>query len=106
RARVGGVDDVVDLEELGGVHRRGVLLGERGELPDATLALLLVGDRLELAPHAEPDRALEPHRTEVRAGPRDGEDRLVERPADHRLRAEAVTATEDDRDDGDRERAG
>ena len=48
RARLGGIDDVVDLEQLGGVDRLGVLLRGRGDLPHALLALLIVRDRLEL----------------------------------------------------------
>ena len=48
---------------------------------------------------AEPHRALEAHRAEVRRRPRDGEQRLVQAAGDHRLRAEAVAAAQDHRDE-------
>src|SRR3954451_22592451 len=47
-ARLGRVDHVVELEQRRGVEGLGVLLRRRGHLAYALLALLLVGDRLEL----------------------------------------------------------
>ena len=54
--------------------------------------------RLQLFAQAQPNRALEPHRTEMRARPRHREHRLVQAAARHRLRAKAVAAAQHDRD--------
>ena len=48
--------------------------------------------------HRQPDRALEPHRAEVGRRPGDGEQRLVQAAAGHRLGAEPVAAAQDHRD--------
>jgi hypothetical protein len=100
-----GIDHVVELEQRRRVQRPGVLLGQRGEVADAPLALALVGDRLELLAQAELDRALEAHRPEVRRRPGDREQRLVQAAGDHRLCAQSVGAPQDHRDEGHAQRA-
>src|SRR5439155_890807 len=64
-ARVGGVDDVVDLAVRGHVDARAVLVGGGDRRLERLLALPGVLDRLEFAPHPQPDGALEPHPAEL-----------------------------------------
>src|SRR5215211_6039839 len=82
-ARLGGVDDVVDLEQLRRVQRLGVLLRGRRHLADALLPRLLLLDRLELPAERQADRALEAHRTQVRARPGHRQQRLVQAACGH-----------------------
>ena len=68
RASLGRVDDVVELEQRRGVERPRVLLGHRGQVADALLALGLVGDRLELLAHRR--AGPRPRAPSGRGGPR------------------------------------
>ena len=104
RAGIGRVDDVVDLEQLSGVERLGILLCRRRRLAYAFLALIVVGDRLQFLAQPQPDGALESHRAEVGARPRHGEQRLVQAATRHRLGAETVTAAQHDRDERNAQR--
>src|SRR4029077_20175317 len=95
-ARVGGVDDIVDLAV--GRHRESspALVGRRNSRLEGLLALRVVPDLFELAPHPELDRTLQAHRAELRRGPADREERSLEPAAGHRLRAKPVALAEDD----------
>src|SRR6266511_5240051 len=64
-SRLGGVDDVVELEQGRGVERLGVVVCGGGKRLNSRLALRRVVDRLQLAPEAEPHRPLEAHRAEL-----------------------------------------
>ena len=95
--RVGGIDDVVDLEVARHVHGLAVLVHALDHLLVRALARVGIGDRVELAALAEPHRAFEVHAAELARRPRDAEQRRLERTAGHRLRAEPVALAQDDR---------
>src|SRR5262245_45074688 len=89
-ARVGGIDHVVDLEVARHVHGLAVLVHPLDHALVRLFALGRVGYRVELAPLAEAHRTFEVHAAELAGGPRDAEQRRLERAAGHCLRAEAV----------------
>ena len=106
RARLGRVDHVVELEQRRRVERLRVAL-RRPPSARGRAARARPRRRSPRAPCAvaEPDRALEPHRAEVGRRPGDGQERLVQAAADHRLGAEAVAAAQDHRDERHAQRA-
>src|SRR5437764_14857270 len=64
-ARLGRVDDVIDLAIGSHVQALAALVRRLDGGREGTLALLRVLDRLQLAPRTEPHRALEPHGSEL-----------------------------------------
>ena len=98
-ARLGRVDDVVDLEELGGVERLGVLLRGGGDLAgparSRSSSSSIASSSLRRPSRTAPSRPIGPRCAPGQATVSSGSCRL---PPDHRLRAEAVAAAQDHRD--------
>ncbi len=98
RPRLCRIDDIIDLEQGGGIQGLCVSLCGIGEVANPLLTLLLIGDRIELLSQCQPDRALKAHWAEVSCRPGKGEQRLVQAAPYHRLSAEPVASAQDHRD--------
>src|ERR1700726_3770675 len=92
-AGLSGVDDVVDLEDGGGVERLALVVGGLDEMVEQRPGII---GGFELLAEAEPYRALQAHPAEFPGRPGHREQRNLEAAAGHGLRTQSVRLAQDD----------